>query len=71
MALGRIIGCAMAVHSILGPGLLEKIYEDALEYELTQAGIPVDRQVSFRVPYKGILLSEQTLGHGCGFQDRY
>ncbi len=35
----RIIGCAIAVHQELGPGLLESIYEDALCYEFEQAGV--------------------------------
>ena len=60
-ATGKIIACAMTVHSILGPGLLEKIYEEALEHELKLAGIPVVRQVSIRIPYKDILLSEQKM----------
>jgi GxxExxY protein len=58
---GRIIGCAIEVHRHLGPGLLEKVYEDAMEYELQAAGVAVQRQLAFRVPYKGVLLSEQRL----------
>jgi len=56
-----IIRCALEVHSILGPGLLERLYEDALCYELTQAGLPIVRQPSVRVRYKTIELSEQRL----------
>ncbi len=55
----QIIGCAMQVHTELGPGLLEKVYEDALCYEFSQAGITCERQVPFRIPYKDTLLSEQ------------
>ena len=33
-----IIGCAIAVHRELGPGLLESVYEEALCYELSKAG---------------------------------
>lgn len=57
----RIIGCAMEVHSHLGPGLLERLYEDALAFELKAAGIRVDRQVEVRIPYKGIVLAGQRL----------
>ncbi|MCC6970096.1 MAG: GxxExxY protein [Phycisphaerales bacterium] len=57
----RVIGLAMEVHSILGPGLVEKLYEDALVYELSRASIPHQRQVVIRVPYKDVLLSEQRL----------
>lgn len=57
----RIIGCAMEVHSNLGPGYLERIYEDALMYELAQSGIAAQRQVEIVVPYKGISLGGQRL----------
>ena len=57
----RVIGCAMEVHSALGPGMIEEIYEHAIIYELTQAGISFQSQASFRVPYKGLLLPEQRL----------
>ncbi len=57
----RIIGCALEVHSNLGPGYLERIYEDALMYELDQAGISAKRQVEIVVPYKGISLGGQRL----------
>ena len=55
----RVIGLAMEVHSILGPGLAEKLYENALVYELARASIAHQRQVVARVSYKDILLSEQ------------
>jgi GxxExxY protein len=57
----RIIGLAMEVHSHLGPGLLERIYEDAMELELTRAGFRVNRQFVFRPKYKGLELSPQRL----------
>jgi len=41
------------VHRELGPGLLEKIYQDALEKELRLQGIPYEREKSFDVYYKG------------------
>ncbi len=39
-----IIGCAIKVHSALGPGLLESAYEECLNYELTKAGLSVQKQ---------------------------
>ena len=39
----RIISCAMEVHSTLGPGLLESIYEEALAQELTIRGITYEK----------------------------
>lgn len=55
----RIIGCAMEVHTALGPGLLERIYEDALAHEFFLAGLRFQRQSACRVVYKGVQLSEQ------------
>ena len=54
----RIIGCAIEVHRQFGPGLLESVYETALEYELTAAGMKVDRQVEIPLVYKGVNLKE-------------
>ncbi len=48
----RVIGAAIEVHRILGPGLLESIYEEALCIELDRAGIPFERQVAVKVRYK-------------------
>jgi GxxExxY protein len=52
----RIIGAAMEVHRILGPGLLESVYEDALCHELHLRGLQFKRQQSVPIPYKGIKL---------------
>ena len=52
-ALARgVIGAAIEVHRILGPGLLESIYEEALCVELASAGIRFERQVPLEVNYK-------------------
>lgn len=48
----EIVGCAIEVHKILGPGLLESIYEEALFLELTLRGYLIHRQVSVPVVYK-------------------
>lgn len=52
----RTIGAAIEVHRTLGPGFLERVYEDALCYELTEALVPFERQKSVFVPYKKILI---------------
>ena len=49
----RIIGAAIAAHRELGPGLLESVYESALEIELRLAGLHVARQVPLPVLYRG------------------
>ena len=47
-----IIGCAIDVHKILGPGLLESVYEKALVFELNLKGLSVLTQVPIPVIYK-------------------
>jgi GxxExxY protein len=49
-----IRGCAFKVHQILGPGLLESVYETALAYELECAGLDVKTQVGIPMMYKHI-----------------
>lgn len=49
----KIIGAAIEVHKILGPGLLESAYETGLERELQLRKISVQRQVQLPVIYKG------------------
>ncbi len=45
----RIIGCAMAVHRNLGPGLRENIYQRALENSLAEAGLSIEPQRRYEV----------------------
>jgi len=52
-----IIGAAIEVHKVLGPGLLEKIYEDALCHEFELRNIRYERQKAVPVIYKGACLS--------------
>ena len=54
----KIIGMAIEVHKILGNGFLEKVYENALLYELSNNGIHVDSQVRVPVKYKGSPVGE-------------
>jgi GxxExxY protein len=55
----KIIGAAIEVHRILGPGLLESIYEEALCHELELRGLRVERQVEVDVLYKRIVIKGQ------------
>jgi GxxExxY protein len=48
----QIIGAAMEVHRVLGPGFLESVYEKSLAVELTSKGIEAQCQISLKVEYK-------------------
>lgn len=56
-----VIGAAIEVHKILGPGLLESAYEECLCHELTLRGIGFERQVGLPLVYKEIKLD-------CGYR---
>jgi GxxExxY protein len=57
----QVIGCALEVHRVLGPGLLESTYEQCLAHELSLAGISFKLQFPLPVKYKGIKLD-------CGYR---
>ena len=57
----QVIGFCMEIHRELGPGLLESAYEEALAYELTQAGLSFERQRAMLLVYKGARLD-------CGYR---
>ena len=48
----EIIGAAIEVHKTLGHGFLEAIYQEALEYELSDRKIPFGSQIELKVKYK-------------------
>jgi len=57
----EIIGAAIEVHKVLGPGLLESAYEECLCHELGIRGVAFKRQVPLPMEYKGIKLD-------CGYR---
>ena len=57
----QIISAAIEVHRVLGPGLLESIYEEAMCHELALRGIPFERQKDIDVLYKGTVIKGQRL----------
>ncbi len=58
-AIGKsIVNAAFKVHSTLGPGLLEKVYEICLAHELIKEGLLVSRQLDIPIQYDGIVFDE-------------
>jgi GxxExxY protein len=55
----KIIGICMEVHRILGSGLLEIVYKDALEYEFKKNNIPFVREKEFEIKYKDVILEHK------------
>ena len=53
---GKVVEAALAVHSALGPGLLEGVYEICLFHELQKRGLKAERQVNLPVIYDGLIL---------------
>lgn len=54
----QIIGCAYKVHNALGPGFLEKVYENSLRIELEKLGLRVKQQEPINVTYEGHKVGE-------------
>ncbi len=52
----KIVGACMEVHSNLGCGFLEPVYQEALALELQQRGIPFEREKEFEIKYKGFVI---------------
>jgi len=57
----KVIGCAIAVHKALGPGLLESAYEKCLAAEMDEQGLTYDRQRPVPVTYRRVRLD-------CGYR---
>ncbi len=57
----RVIEAAIAVHTALGPGFLESVYESALCVELTARKIPFERQKTIKVHHRQVEVGEHRL----------
>lgn len=58
---GQVIGCAIRVHRVLGPGLLESAYQKCLAYEMRRAGLDVEAEVAVPLRYDNVILD-------CGYR---
>ncbi|WP_281297635.1 GxxExxY protein [Flavobacterium limnophilum] len=54
-----IVNSAFKVHKNLGPGLLERVYEVCLAYEIRKAGLNVQSQIDIPIIYDGVTLKEK------------
>jgi len=55
---GKVMDSAYAVHSTLGPGLIESVYESCLIHELGQRGVRFERQKTIPIQYKDVPLND-------------
>jgi len=54
----QIVDASFQIHTALGPGLLESVYEKVLEHELKKRGLSVERQRAIPIQYGGLLFDE-------------
>ena len=52
----KVIGLALKVHKTLGPGLLEKVYQECLYHEIKNANIEVKKEVSIPIKYNDLII---------------
>ena len=55
----RIIGCAIRVHGVVGPGVFENVYSECLEHELKAEGLSYETARAVPVIYKGVRLKSR------------
>lgn len=55
---GIVLDACIKIHSAIGPGCFEKVYEEALYYELQQRGITTERQVLMPIKYEQLCIED-------------
>ena len=58
----KVIGCAIEIHTALGPGFEREAYEQALSHELNQEGVDHDTAHVFDLEYKGVKIGTHRVG---------
>ena len=54
-----VIGAAIEVHRLMGPGLLESVYQECMQHELRLRGLEIQTQARVPLTYKGVSLAEE------------
>ncbi len=55
---GEIVDCCIKIHTAIGPGCYERVYEELLCYEFDKRGLTFRRQVSLPIAYEGLIISD-------------
>ena len=58
MDMYEVVGAAMEVHSVLGHGMAEAIYQEALAVEMKKRGMEAEREKELRLQYKDVILEK-------------
>ena len=53
---GKVLASAIHIHSVLGPGLFEKVYQECLFYHLTKSGLRVEKEKTLPVLFETVVL---------------
>lgn len=55
---GIIVDCALRIHTTIGPGCFERVYEELLYHELQRRSLNVQRQLTMPINYEGLHISD-------------
>jgi GxxExxY protein len=55
---GEIVDCCIRIHTAIGPGCYERVYEELLCYEFNKRGLGFMRQVSLPIAYEGLIIND-------------
>jgi GxxExxY protein len=61
----QVIKAATEVHQIIGPGMMESVYQECLNHELKLRGLPFERQKELTIEYKDVTLGNRSTKQKC------